>query len=218
MRAPPQGALAREEGDVNEERWLASADPTPMLEFLRGRASDRKMRLFVCEMMRLDHTARTPDARNSIELGERWADGRATDEELQAFRRATPDEDGLGDWLTLAPEAIEAAAIIVESNRSSLLRQVPSLLRDIFGNPFRPSPPIPPTVLAWNGGTVKRLAEDAYETRVLPSGHLDTQRLRVLADALLDAGCDDEPLIRHLRSDGPHVRGCWAIDLILGKE
>jgi hypothetical protein len=91
------------------------------------------------------------------------------------------------------------------------------LLRDIFGNPFRPSPPLPPAVLAWNDHTVPRLAQAIYAERHLPSGTLDVARLAILADALLDAGCEDEDLIRHCGSEGPHVRGCWAVDLILGK-
>jgi hypothetical protein len=86
-----------------------------------------------------------------------------------------------------------------------------ALLRDILGNPFRPSPPLPPAVLAWNDGTVKRMAESIYEDRAF-------DRLPILADALLDAGCDDEELIRHYRSEGPHVRGCWAVDLLLGEH
>src|SRR5205823_5864770 len=61
-------------------------------------------------------------------------------------------------------------------------------LRDIFANPFRPTPPIAPSVLEWHGGTVRRLAEDAYENRTLPGGHLDPARLAVLADALEEAG------------------------------
>jgi hypothetical protein len=52
----------------------------------------------------------------------------------------------------------------------------------------------------------------------MPAGTLDTARLAILADALLDAGCEKEELIQHCRNDGPHVRGCWALDLILGKE
>jgi hypothetical protein len=92
------------------------------------------------------------------------------------------------------------------------------LLRDILGNPFRPAPPLPPAVLAWNDGTVRRLAQGAYDDRRLPAGTLDTARLAILADALLDAGCEDEELIRHCRSAGPHVRGCWAVDVILGKS
>jgi hypothetical protein len=66
-------------------------------------------------------------------------------------------------------------------------------------------------VLTWNDGTVRRLAEAIYEERAFG-------RLPILADALLDAGCDNEELIAHCRSEGPHVRGCWAVDLILGKS
>jgi hypothetical protein len=90
-----------------------------------------------------------------------------------------------------------------------------TLLRDIFGNPFRPLPPL----LAQNDGTVQRLAQAAYNDRLLPSGHLDPARLAVLADALLDAGlpADDEILL-HLRGEGPHWRGCFAVDAVLGKS
>jgi hypothetical protein len=93
------------------------------------------------------------------------------------------------------------------------------LLRDIIGNPFRPSPPLPPPVLAWNDGTVKRIAEGVYDDR-LPDGTLDPSRLALLADAVLDAGagCDDEELLSHLRSPGPHYRGCWGVDIILGRS
>jgi hypothetical protein len=93
-----------------------------------------------------------------------------------------------------------------------------ALVRDLFRNPFRSSPPLPHAVLNWNDGTVRCLAQAIYEDRKLPEGTLDTARLAILADALLDAGCDDEELLSHLRSSGPHVRGCWAVDLILGKE
>jgi hypothetical protein len=91
-----------------------------------------------------------------------------------------------------------------------------ALVRDIFGAPFRP---LPPAVLAWNGGTVHRLAQAAYDERILPSGALDPGRLGILADALLDAGCDGEEIVPHLRQQGAvHVRGCWVLDLLLGKE
>jgi hypothetical protein len=65
---------------------------------------------------------------------------------------------------------------------------------------------------------VKKLAEAAYEERSLPAGTLNTQRLAVLADALEEAGCTDQTILDHLRGPGPHVRGCWAVDLILGKQ
>jgi hypothetical protein len=52
----------------------------------------------------------------------------------------------------------------------------------------------------------------------LPAGTLDSARLAVLTDALEEAGCDNADLLAHLHSNGPHVRGCWVVDLILGKE
>jgi hypothetical protein len=64
---------------------------------------------------------------------------------------------------------------------------------------------------------VTGLAPAAYEERALPSGELDPARLAVLADALEDTGCADSEVLGHLRGPGPHVRGCWALDLILGK-
>ena len=91
------------------------------------------------------------------------------------------------------------------------------LLGDIVGNPFRPAGPIAEGVLGWSDRLVVRLAEAAYEERELPSGHLDNARLAVLADALTDAGCDDAVLLGHLRSEGPHWRGCHALDTVLGR-
>jgi hypothetical protein len=90
------------------------------------------------------------------------------------------------------------------------------LLRDLFGPwPFRP-PALDPAVLAWNGGAVRLLAQVAYDQRELPSGHLERDRVLILADALEDAGCTDAELLGHLRGPGPHSRGCWAVDLVLG--
>ncbi len=65
--------------------------------------------------------------------------------------------------------------------------------------------------------TVGGIAKAAYDQRQMPSGALDRFRLGVLADALEDAGCTDAELLGHLRGPGPHVRGCWALDLVLGK-
>ena len=73
-------------------------------------------------------------------------------------------------------------------------------------------------VLAWNDATVVRLAQAAYEERHLPAGTLDNGRLAVLADALEEAGCTDADLLSHLRGSGPHVRGCWPVDLCMGKS
>jgi hypothetical protein len=89
-----------------------------------------------------------------------------------------------------------------------------ALLRDVYGNPFRLVffDPI------WRTPTVLMLATASYEDRTLPTGHLDPDRLAVLADALEDAGCSDPAILEHLRGPGPHVRGCFVIDLVLGKH
>jgi hypothetical protein len=86
------------------------------------------------------------------------------------------------------------------------------LIRDVLRNPFLPAPSIPASLPA----PVLSVAQAAYDER-LPSFDLDPVRLSVLADALEDAGCSDEAILDHLRSAGPHVRGCWALDLVLGK-
>ena len=91
----------------------------------------------------------------------------------------------------------------------------------IWGSlPFRPLPPRRGTRrweqakkrwLAWNDGTVVKIAQGIYQERAF-------DRLPILHDALLDAGCDDEDILAHCKSAGPHVLGCWVIDLILAKE
>jgi hypothetical protein len=90
-------------------------------------------------------------------------------------------------------------------------------IHDIFGNPFRAAT-LSPAVLAWNDGLVVRLAQSAYDERQLPEGTLDNGRLAILADALEEAGCTVADILGHLRSPGPHVRGCWPVDLVLGKS
>ena len=63
-----------------------------------------------------------------------------------------------------------------------------------------------------------RLGLEVLEGRALPSGTLEPERLALLADALEDAGCDSAEVLGHLRGPGPHVRGCWALDLCLGRD
>ena len=85
------------------------------------------------------------------------------------------------------------------------------------GSPFRPVT-VEPGWLTWHGGAAVKLAQAIYEDRELPSGHLDAARLAVLADLLEEAGCSDPHLLGHLRSPGPHVRGCVAVDALLGRS
>jgi hypothetical protein len=50
-------------------------------------------------------------------------------------------------------------------------------------------------------------------------GSQDFSGLPILADALQEAGCTSDDLLNHLRDPhATHVRGCWALDLVLGKE
>ena len=85
------------------------------------------------------------------------------------------------------------------------------LLREMVGNPFCPLADPDPAVLAWNDGTVRRIAEGIYNEQAF-------DRLPILADALQDAGCENDYILDHCCCEGPHVRGCWGIDLLLGKE
>jgi hypothetical protein len=119
--------------------------------------------------------------------------------------------------LTCAPSGMDEAsaevikwAAHVSEGRWEQERQAHcDLIRDLFGNPFRARPAVTPAWLAWEGGTVPRLARAAYDGRAF-------ERLPVLADALEDAGCADAELLGHFRAPKPHARGCWALDLLLG--
>jgi hypothetical protein len=85
-----------------------------------------------------------------------------------------------------------------------------AVLRDLF-IPFRKPAAVDPAWLRWNHGTVPRLAQHIYEERRFGD-------LPILADALEEAGCAEAALLDHCRQPGEHVRGCWAVDLVLGKE
>ena len=88
------------------------------------------------------------------------------------------------------------------------------MLHDIFGNPF-----LPVTFdSAWRTSTAMSLATAIYEDRLMPSALFDNLRMAVLGDALEEAGCTDADILQHCRGPGPHVRGCWVVDLLLGKS
>src|SRR5205823_12081645 len=90
---------------------------------------------------------------------------------------------------------------------SDALQGQSDLLRDIFGNPFRPVAFSP----SWRTDTAVSLARRMYES-------CEFSAMPILADALQDAGCDNADILDHCRGPGPHVRGCWVVDLVLGKE
>src|SRR5205085_12433942 len=140
----------------------------------------------------------------------------------QAWKDAFPDAEDYSDAQTDAAEAAtrptdpnafsaafwgakSTASVMLHSDgrREEQLKQA-ALLRDIVGNPFRPVALDP----AWRTAAVVGLAEAIYAGRAF-------DRLPILADALEDAGCDNPDVLAHCRGPGPHVRGCWVVDLIL---
>jgi hypothetical protein len=232
---------------MNETEWLMATEPGPMLRFLQHRGSPRKLRLFAFACCRRIWDL-LPDGacREVVLVAEQYADGQASRQDLVEARRAARSVIATKaatrvvaevasityrNAFTAAQGAANLAAVLtVPLSTSQTLYHLwvkvllgekqhhPSLLRDIFGNPFRPPHDLDTDWLTWNDGTVKRLAQAAYEERALPEGTLEVARLAVLADALTDAGCDDADLLDHLRGPGPHVRGCFVVDLLTGRE
>jgi hypothetical protein len=228
---------------MTEAEWLVCTDPQRMLEYLGGAMSDRKLRLFACACLRNVWNQLTEErSRTGVEVNERFADAQASGEELWTAAieaRKVDDAAAKGVWLAAGPadslwragraagaavEVVERAAAreafkagpeaVVPAMRvaAEATRRVQAeLLRDLAGNPFRPVVLDP----AWRTPSVRGLAQAAYDDRILPQGLLDRPCLAILADALLDAGCNDTDLLTHLRGPGPHVRGCLAVDLLL---
>jgi hypothetical protein len=217
---------------MNEAQWEKCTSPAKIITFLQHRGSDRRWRLFGCACCRRIWPLLTDErSRRAVEVSERFVDGLAGREELLSSAdagrmavlalRGTDFLASLGD-----PASVEAAvaAIRTGGGRSWInasqavgnnfarreLRAQCHLLRDLFGSVFR-SQRFNPAWLVSNDALVRRLAETIYAERAF-------DRLPILADALEDAGCDNADLLAHCRSGGEHVRGCWAVDLILGKE
>jgi hypothetical protein len=221
---------------MTEQQWQNCTDPRAMLEFLRDKVSDRKLRLFACAYCRAVRGSQHMLPGTAVTVAERYADGLASDEDLASERRGVPFPNEYSEWV-VGPSAYDGAWEPVAWLTSSrdlrkidpdALRHCPIplddvvkrsvlLLRDIFDDPFRPVA-VDPAVLAWHDATVVRLARASYDERHMPEGTLDNGRLAVLADALEEAGCTDPDILGHLRGPGPHVRGCWPMDLCLDKS
>jgi hypothetical protein len=228
---------------MTESKWLACADHQPMLEHLHGKASGRKLRLFAVACCRhYGHLLRDERCQNAVQVAERFSDGLATAEELweageAVWGAAESGELGVegqgaacayscyrqedGSYPSGTPREVANQMLVAlgdeiasDERYETECGVLSNLLRCIIGNPFRPVTVSP----AWQTPQVIALAQAGYEHRDLPSGHLDPTRLAILADALEDAGCTDQTILNHLRGPGPHVRGCWAVDLILGKQ
>jgi hypothetical protein len=206
---------------MNEEKWLGCAGPLPMEEFLDGRVSIRKARLYLCACCRLIWDLLTDSrSREGVEVAERLADGRASNEDRKrAYRKARAvDRANRGVYdVTFAPTctllarpSLSHMAATTANHSSVEIAVFCDLLRELFGNPFR-APRLDPACLGWDGGLIPKLAESIYQERAF-------DRMPILGDALEESGCADESIVDHCHGPGPHVRGCWVIDLLTGRE
>jgi hypothetical protein len=229
---------------MTPDEWETAADPQPMLRFVREKTSDRRLRLFGCACIRrvLPLLGDRAVSRKTVEFAERFADGLATRNELHgqawgpagqafsvvlwsAFDAAETAAEFAAGVVRLStvvepwgPNDAEARLAVEEMMSPEQMewadgaqnderRAQAQLASDIFGNPFRP-------VLfdrRWRTADTVGIARGIYEDRAF-------DRLGLLADALMDAGCADEQVLGHCRSQGPHVRGCFVVDWVLGKE
>lgn len=216
---------------MTEAEWIKSFNPQAMLALVRDKGTDRLWRLLAVACLRgAERQMRYPESRKAIEVAERFADGRATQGELRvartyaeaAARQAHEDEwedevranfcwDADYAAMVEARKAADAAlSCVADTMDPSSIPEgllLPDLLREVFGNPFHWCV-VDPIWLTSNDGIARKLAQTIYDRR-------DFHLSPILADALEDAGCMDADLLEHLRSPGPHVRGCWALDLIL---
>jgi hypothetical protein len=227
-------------GKMTEQDWLTTTNPYDLTHYKACR-SNRKRRLFSCAVAR--HVLfLISDGRyqQTVELAERYADGVATEEEMRATRRlmkklwnerqfmeagnhaatavlATLNKEVVGavhGWENAAAAQGSLARPYWRRGYDGEQQVACAFARDVFGNPFRPVT----LDRAWLTASITGLAQAAYEERRLPEGTLDQTRLAVLADALEEAGCDNLDVLAHCRKPTVHVRGCWVLDLLLGRS
>ena len=227
---------------MTQDEWLSStADPAEMLAFLRTRGmdNDRKLRLFACACVRTVWPWLV-EARSQkvVKVAEQYADRVVSASKLASVLASAKGASRALVNRRDMPGRLQAAALVLHlgfamdedaaevAKLTAELTDPPSaatpkqavLLRDLFGPlPFR-EVHLDPSLLTWNNGSIGRMAEAVYEDREMPSGVFRTQLVARLVEALEQAGCRDADVMDHLRQpDGVHVRGCWCVDLLLGK-
>lgn len=223
---------------MTESHWLNSTRPLEMLGFLvdtpvNNPPTDRAYRAFACACVRrLELLLRDRRSRNALVVAERRAWGQATARELEwAFRDAHAaaesayrrflngdgDEGERGAALAAAECARDLArsaawqvcAIICRNFDAWWTEGLTGLLHDILGNPFH-LPALPTHWREWNERTIPRLALAIREQR-------SYDEFPILADALEEAGCTDERILAHCRSENEHAPSCWVLELLLAE-
>jgi hypothetical protein len=195
---------------MTEAEWLAYEDIRVAVSALHGSCvSQRKLRLFACGCCRQVWDLLNAEQRESVMVGERFADRTVTALELRDYCATLARDQVVACNHQVAAHACDAADGVLLTWHSG---EVPPalqlrLLRDTLGNPFRPIAFDP----SWRTSTVTALAQGMYDSR-------DFSAMPILADALQDVDCDNEEVLNHCRGPGPHVRGCWVVDAVLGKS
>ena len=219
---------------MTESEWLACKDPGPMLEFLRGKVSDRKLRLFCVGCCRqIWHLLGDDQKRALVEVAEKYADELVNEAELASsfydakellVKNYRYDSSDLAVFYTLWPSidkneeaaglyppvGVADAAVtlaILEGVETAAREKQSELVRCVFSNPFKPVAFNP----TWRTSTVVEVAQGIYQERAF-------ERLPVLGDALEEAGCSSPEILDHCRSEGVHVRGCFVVDGVLARE
>jgi hypothetical protein len=229
---------------MTEAEWVTAADPAPMLELLKGKLSNRKHSLFACACIRRIWDSLDERTQKMAEYSEELADSMlrlglasASMEErgqiLPRFEaiRSLGGTESYGERMPRLSAALTSHVLaqILQTLRDGISstpcvqfavtegRDQPdapekaaqaALLRCVKGNPYRPVAFSP----EWRTDTAIALARQMYESR-------DFSPIPILADALQDAGCDSDDILEHCRDTAlAHVRGCWVVDLVLGKE
>jgi hypothetical protein len=209
---------------MTEAEWLVCTDPMKMLRFIWRRATNRKIRLFQCVWChRMPYPLTDLRSRKAIETGERYAEGLVNEEERQAAWEAAQRvvENAVAEQQFEQAAGAADARRCVETTKYRIVRvenpesvwqpEQCNILRELLGPlPFR-AILFNPDWLAWQSGVVLKLAQAIYDERAF-------DRLPILGDALEESGCTDADILNHCRRPGEHVRGCWVVDLILGKN
>ncbi len=198
---------------MTEEEWLTALLPIRMVDRIGLGASQRKLRLFACAATRrvweeVDQWAQYPNNphRKTVEAAELFADAIMSAETFAGYRPAGFDVEGVvtEDAYGSARWAVTHLITSMPDEAAEWIEQA-ALLLDIFGNPFRPVA----FSSDWRTDTALALARTMYEAR-------EFSAMPILADALQDAGCDNDDILSHCRDPKQvHVRGCWVVDLVL---
>jgi hypothetical protein len=225
---PPEIESQREGEMMTEGEWLAYAEHSKLFQCLRRHipVDHRKYRLFLSACCRtfLPVLLKSQVTRNLIEMAEGYADGVAGRDELVRAKRmslrAVKNNLRLETAVRGVAHGLPHRQVVdfpffclrpwraSNYNRPTVAQQrrLVRIIRDIFGNPFRPINLDP----AWLTSTVVAFARQMYDSR-------DFSAMPILADALQDAGCENEEILKHCRGRGEHTRGCFVVDACLGR-